>query len=229
MWESRYRFGAAFMLIALLFLTGCAVSKETIRIDGSSDGSVEQSYKRMLNSLNQDRQMKLVMAILQLNMIGVDSAKEMLADSALRHPGPVRIKDKIAGLDSGEIVALANKTATVKTYLAGQEPGMPADLLTPLAAGEPIHSLVSTTWHFVWNTNGFLKEQTLAFGADGTLKTLPPSTNGASTWEQSADEVRVFINDRYLVARGKFVDANHMQGTDGNRSGETWTWSADRK
>lgn len=183
----------------------------------------------MLDSLSQDRQIKLVSAVIQLNLIGINSATEMLADPELRNLGPVGIKRRIGGLSSNEIIALADKTATAKTYVKGQEPGVSADLLTPLAAGEPTYSLASTKWHFVWNTNGFIKDQALAFESDGKLETTPPSTIGAGTWEQSADEVRVFINDRYFIARGKFVDADHMSGTGGNRVGATWTWTAKRQ
>ena len=100
---------------------------------------------------------------------------------------------------------------------------------TPLDAGKPTHLLPSTRWHFVTNANGFKKEQMLEFEDGGNLATNPPSTVGVSTWEQSADEVRIFINDRYAVSRGKFVDADHMQGTGGNKVGATWTWTADRR
>ncbi|HET9032745.1 MAG TPA: hypothetical protein VFN25_07560 [Dokdonella sp.] len=221
--------GPALALIALLFMTSFAHAQEVVRIDGSSDKSVEQSYTRMLESLNHESQAKLVTAIIQLNLAGISSAEEMLADPELRSPGPVRIKDRITGLSSTEIIALANKSATTRTFIQGQEPGVPSNLLTPLDTGKPTHLLPSTRWLFVTNVNGFKKEQVLKFEDGGNLATNPPSTVGVSTWEQSADEVRISINDQYAVSRGKFVDADHMEGTGGNKMGVTWTWTAERQ
>lgn len=227
--ETTRRFGIGAALIALLLLTGLAHAQVQVRIDASSDKSTEQSYERMFESLDDDRRIKLQTAIIQLNMIGVSSAKEMLADPELRNPGPVRIQDRIAGLTAGEIIALADKTATTKIIMPGEEPGVPADLLTPLDAGRPAYSLASTQWRFVTDTNGFLKENTFEFESGGKLETTPPSTVGVDTWEQSADEVRIFINDRYAVSRGRFVDADHLRGTGGNKMGTTWTWTAERQ
>jgi hypothetical protein len=227
--ETSHRFGMASVLIALLLVSAIAPAQEMLRIDGSSDARVEQSYRRMLDSLDRDRQIKLVTAVLRINMIGVSSAREAIADPGLQSPGPVRIRDRIAGLTAAEIIALANKTAPVRTVVDGEKPGVPADLLTPLGAGKPAYSLASSKWHVVSDINGFIKEETFEFGPGGTLEIEPPSTAGTSTWEQSADEVRLFINDRYAVSRGKFVDADHMRGTAGNTMGTTWTWTAERR
>lgn len=223
------RFGWAAAVIALFLANGAAHAKREVRIDATSDKSVEQSYKRMSESLHQEAQVELATAILKLNMVGINSVEEMLADPELRSPGPVRIKDVIAGLTAAEIIELADKTSTVRIITPGQEPGVPADLLTPLAAGNPSYSLTSTKWKLVSNTNGYIKEQTLEFHSDGKLETNPPSTAGTSSWEQSADEVRIFINDSYAVSRGKFVDAEHIQGTGGNKVGSTWIWNATRQ
>ncbi len=130
------RFGWAAAVVALFLATG-AHARQEVRIDATSDKSVEQSYKRMNESLHQEAQIELATAILKLNMVGINSSKEMLADPALHSLGPVRIKDRIAGLTAAEIVKLADKTSTVRIITPGQEPGVPADLLTPLAAGNP--------------------------------------------------------------------------------------------
>lgn len=223
MTNAARRFGILVGLVAPLLLSGVVHAKENLRIDGSSDDSVRQSYQRVYDSLKQECQMKLSSAIVQLNNVGINSADEMLADPELRNPGPVRIKDNTALLDSNEIMSLANRTATVKTYIKGREAGVPADLLTPLAAGQPSYSLASTQWRYVTNINGFRKGATLDFEPDGKLESRPPSTAEVSAWEQSADEVRLFCNDRYAVSRGKLVDDDHMQGTAGNHVGSTWT------
>ena len=192
-------FGTALALMAILPFTSVAHARKEVRIDGSSEKRVEQSYARMRKSLNKDQQIMLMTAIIQLNLVGISSATEMLADPELRNPGPVRIKNRIAGLTSDEIIALANKTATTKVITAGQEPGVPADLLKPLDAGVPTYLLPSTQWRYGSNVNGFMDEKTLEFKHGGQLGTEPASTAGVSTWEQSADEVRIFINDRYAV------------------------------
>lgn len=229
MMQSTHLFCRAVALISLFLVFGLAHAKQEVRIDASSDNSVKQSYKRMNNSLDRVGRVELASAVVQLNMIGVSSAAEMLADPELRNPGPVRIKNRIAGLSAGEIIALANKTATVKVFTPGQEPGVPDELLTPLTPGNPAYSLESSQWHRVTNINGFITEETLVFQPGGQLETTPASKTGVSTWEQSADEVRVFINDRYAVSRGKFVDADHIKGMAGNKVGSTWTWTATRK
>lgn len=224
-----HRFGWAVALVVLFLATSIAHAKREVRIDATSDKSVEQSFKRMNDSLDKDAQIGLMTAIVKLNMVGIGSAEEMLADPGLRSPGPVRIKDRIAGLTAAEIIDLADKTSTVRVVTSGQEPGVPAELMTPLAAGDPGYSLSSTKWKLVSNTNGYIKELTLEFKSGGKLETDPPSTAGVSSWEQSADEVRVLINDRYAVYRGKFVDADLIQGTAGNKNGSTWTWNATRQ
>jgi len=227
--NTTIRSGLAAALVALLLVAGTAHARKTIRIDGSSDKSVEQSFNRMMKSLDDDGRTALMTAIIQLNLVGVSGAAEMLADPALRNPGPARIKTRIAGLSASEIVALARKTATTRVVIAGQEPGVPEDLLTPLAAGDPAYPLESSRWQVTSDINGHISEKTVEFKSGGELETRPPSTAGASAWEQSADEVRVFINDRYSVSRGRFVDADHMRGTAGNKMGSTWSWTATRQ
>lgn len=221
-------FGLAIAMAVLALCTSCAPTRQEIRIDGSSDLTVQQSYTRMSDSLSQEQRTKLMMAIIQLNMIGISSAKEMLADPELRSPGPVRIKSRIAGLNSAEIIALAAKNPDVRVYVEGEEPGVPAELLTPLEAGMPTIVLTSTRWQLVSNVNGHIDEQILNFEPGGSLLIERSSNSGLSRWEQSGGEVRILINDRYSVSRGKFVDAGHMQGVAGNKVGSTWTWTAKR-
>ena len=223
------RFFTTYALMALLLCSGVAKARHEFRIDGSSDKSVERSYVLMLASLSREEQEKLVTAVVKLSLVGVSSAEEMLAGAELRNFSPVRIKSQIVGLTSAEIIALASKTSTAKAFIAGQEPGVSAVLLTPLAAGDPPASLESTQWNLVATTNGFTQELTLGFEPGGQLKTEPPSTAGVSTWEQSADEVRIFINDRYAVYRGNFLDGDHMSGNGGKKVGSAWTWTAERR
>jgi hypothetical protein len=219
--------GAAF---ALALACHPAMAKEPVRIDASSDKKVERSFARMLRSLDTAKKMELQVAILQLNMIGVSGAAELMAKPELQKPSAVRVKDRIAGLTADEIVKLAAATSTVRIVTKGQEPGVPAELLRPLPAGDPVFPLASTRWTFTSNTNGHLREITIEMLEGGVLKgTTPGAGASTGTWEQSADEVRLTLNDGFAVDLGTWVDRDHLKGTGGNRMGTTWTWTAVRQ
>ena len=204
-----------------------ALAKEPIRIDASSDRKVETSYKRMFRSLDAQRQMQLQIAVLQLNMVGVSSASEMLANPELKNPSPVRIKDRIGGLDADEIIRLAAETATTRVVIEGQEPGVPVELLRPLAAGDVTRALGATRWKLVTDINGHVNERIVELLDGGKLKSEPAGM-APDAWEQSADEVRISLNGGYAVNLGTLLDDGHMKGTGGNRMGTRWTWTATR-
>jgi hypothetical protein len=73
----------------------------------------------MVNSLDGKRKDDLLAAVVQLNMIGVNTASEAPAK-----PSVARIKDKIAGLTAEEIIDLAHRTATNTTTTVEHQPGM---------------------------------------------------------------------------------------------------------
>ena len=102
-----------FILVALFFF-GIASAGEPLRIDGSSDASVQASWNRMLARANRQTKQKLQVALLQLNLSGVNSAYEVVNNPDLQNISIVHIKDKVAGLTAEEIIDLANRTSTVK-------------------------------------------------------------------------------------------------------------------
>jgi hypothetical protein len=84
-----------------------------IHIDGSSEAAANHSFQRMLNSLDTNQKTQLATAVVQLNMIGVETASD-----APQNPSAGRIRDKIAGMTSSEIIELAHRTATNTTATA---------------------------------------------------------------------------------------------------------------
>lgn len=222
------------VMLAATILVGCASGPTAVhaptRIDASTDASIESSMARMMGALNPDQQIQLQMAILQLNLAGVSSARQMVGNPDLQHPTAAKVKDRIAGKTADEIIALAKRTATTKIVMAGQEPGLPPDATRALKKGLPVTSIASSKWRIVANTNGHTSTLVLEFHSDGSAidEAHPGRAAGTSSWEQSSDEVRVFVNDKYAFYLGRIVDANTMSGTGGNTMGVTWTWSAER-
>ncbi|MEO8923863.1 MAG: DUF6694 family lipoprotein [Caldimonas sp.] len=222
------------VVFAMTALLGCAGGPTSVnkplRIDASSDASVERSMAAMMASLKYDEQIQLAMAILQLNMAGVSSARQLIGNPDLQHPSAAKVKDRIAGKTADEIIALAKRTATTKIVISGQEPGLPADATRALRKGPPVPSIASSRWRVSDNTNGHTSVSVFEFRPDGTAidEAHADQAAGKSTWEQSSDEVRVLLNDKYAFLVGRIVDGKTMSGTGGNKMGSAWTWSAER-
>jgi len=88
-----------FCATLLLFLASTIASaKEIVRIDASSSASAQASWDRMLSEAPPEQQRKLIGAVLQLNLVGVNSASEVVSNPDLQNLSVVRVKDKIAGL-----------------------------------------------------------------------------------------------------------------------------------
>lgn len=102
----------ATLLICLTSGTVCA--KDEVHIDASSDAAAKSSFDQMLAEAAPDQRQKLIVAMLELNLVGVNSAYDVVSNPALRNPSVVRVKDKIAGLTASEIIELANHTSSVK-------------------------------------------------------------------------------------------------------------------
>ena len=104
----------ALVALLLLLLGGCVPAKDPVRIDASSNESALASWDRMTAEVDSKKQQQLQVAIVQLNLVGVNSAYEVASNPELKNPSVVRIKDKVAGLSADEIIELANRTSTVK-------------------------------------------------------------------------------------------------------------------
>lgn len=222
------------VLVLMLFLSFSLVSTAgPIRIDGSSDAAANRSFQRMLESLKPDKQQALMIAVLQINLIGVESVEDMAGNPDLQHPSAARIRTKIAGMSAPEIVDFAKKTSTTTAHVQGEEtePGVPPELLRPLAGGAPLHDLADTTWVVDDEINGHMKRDVYTLHADHTMTLIESDKKqgGTARWETAGDEVRLSFGDGYSVNVGRFADAATMSGDGGNRNGFRWTWTAKRR
>ena len=74
----------------------------------------------MLAELRQKKQEDLQFAVLKINMDGVGSAAEMLADPALRSPSVARIKDRIADMTADQILVEADSVTSIQMVRPSQ-------------------------------------------------------------------------------------------------------------
>ena len=107
-----------FLSFALIALCSCAStslsSSQAVRLDATSDVAAQNSFKRMLDQSSPTRKQELAVAMLKLNMTGVQSAYEVVGSAELQSPSIVRIKDRVSGMTAEEIIDLANRTSDVK-------------------------------------------------------------------------------------------------------------------
>ena len=104
-------------------LAGCATSgtsRSVARIDASTTATAESSYRAMLDQLPEPKQMQLSLAVLAINMIGVNSAREIVNNPELQSPSVGRIKDRIGGMSADEIIAFAAENSTVRFEIPSQ-------------------------------------------------------------------------------------------------------------
>jgi hypothetical protein len=111
---------AVSLAVLLASCTTTKVDQSVARIDASTRATAEASYQRMHASLPQARQIQLTLAVLTINMIGVNSAHEVVNNPELQAPSIGRIKDRVAGMSADEIVAYAAKNSTVQIEVSGQ-------------------------------------------------------------------------------------------------------------
>lgn len=215
------------LLLVMSAATTDAIAKEPIRLDGSSDSAAVRSFKQMMDA-RPDARMHLAMAMLQLNMVGVSSAAEMMADPELRNPSIARVRDEVDGLTADEIIALAAATG-VQTFMADEEPGIRADLLAPLSEGPAAWPLAGTTWLITSDINGHISDSTVQLGTDGDARVLEPDgrPGQVNAWQQSADEFLLSLNDEFVVYRGR-LQGRSLAGTAGNVNGSVWSWTAEQ-
>ncbi|MFD0739920.1 hypothetical protein ACFQZQ_11605 [Lysobacter koreensis] len=91
-----------------------------VRIDATSSESAEASYKAMMRDRSAAEQQKLALAVLVLNMEGVESAREAMDNPELQSPSIGRIKDKVAGMTAKQIIETAARNPSVRIEVSGQ-------------------------------------------------------------------------------------------------------------
>ncbi len=105
------------VLIISLLIAGIACAKEPIRLDASSDAAAEASWEKMTESVSAAKKQKLLLAMLQINLAGVNSAYEVAGNPELQSLGIVRIKDRVAGLSADEIIELGDRTSGAQVHV----------------------------------------------------------------------------------------------------------------
>ena len=185
----------------------------------------------MLGSLKPDEQQALLIALVEINLIGVESVEEMAGNVDLQHPSAARVRNRIAGMTAREMIDFAKKNSTTTASVEGKEPGVPPELLRPLAGGTSTHDLSDTTWVIDDTVNGHVRTDVYALHSDHTMTLIESrkQQGGPAHWETAGDEVRLSFSDNYSVYLGHFVDATTMSGDGGNRDGFRWTWTAKQR
>ncbi|WDS37991.1 DUF6694 family lipoprotein [Pseudoxanthomonas sp.] len=108
-------------VLCLAAIVGVAQAREPVRIDASSEQAANNSFKKMMKALPQNKQSALAAAILQLNLAGVNSAYDVVGNPSLQSLSAGRIKDRIAGFSADEIITLSQAAPDVTTKVEIQE------------------------------------------------------------------------------------------------------------
>ncbi|MBF6023410.1 DUF6694 family lipoprotein [Lysobacter niastensis] len=109
--------------VLLMLLTACASSpsrQAATRLDATSNESAEASFRKMSEELPGDDWQKLSMAMIAINLKGVQSAGEIVRNPELQRPSISRIKDEVAGMTAQEIIDYAAKVASGRMELRSQ-------------------------------------------------------------------------------------------------------------
>ena len=89
------------------------------RLDATSAQSAQTTWNGMLNAATPQVRQELLVAMLKINLAGVQSASDPAGTPPPGGFGIVRIKDKVAGMTAPEIISYANKVSTVKLESSG--------------------------------------------------------------------------------------------------------------
>lgn len=106
-------FAVLALTCALAVANAATPSNNTVRIDATSAASAEASYKAMMKGRPEPDRQKLALAVLVINMAGVQSAYDMVGNPELQSPSIGRIREKVAGMTADEIMGLAANTKDV--------------------------------------------------------------------------------------------------------------------
>jgi hypothetical protein len=94
--------------------TPATFAREEVRVDGSSAEAAQKSYAQMSSQLDSQRRQDLTLAIIKINLIGVNSATEVAGNPELQEFGVQRIRAVVAGMTAEEIIKYANDHANVR-------------------------------------------------------------------------------------------------------------------
>ncbi|MDZ7904131.1 MAG: DUF6694 family lipoprotein [Rheinheimera sp.] len=226
------------ILSAILFcllLGGCSSAgpsvNEVPRVDASSEATFQSSLRRITSGRTEDEKQKLQLAMLAIMLSDLTSAQQLVDNVKYQKMSPASFRDRFAGLSYEEILNKANVKSSVKVSVAGDEPGVPAELLKPLQSDPSIKAslqLAGSRWALTTNINGHVKTDLVEFGANGKLNYVPANT-GEHSWEQVGNALRIRFNNGYAVYVGHLENDAKIVGKASNRYGGIWTWVAERQ
>ena len=236
-----------------------AMATGPITIDASSDATCQSSFSTMRSLLDPQQRMQLDIAIFKLNMIGVTTASEAPEHpSAVRVKqliAGLTAEQIIARADEikDPRFVVAGEGSGVPADLLKPLPKGP--IATPIA-GTVWNFTSNTNGHIAHDTMTFdengkvhitrigapprdIPSSDLHNPVAGTVVTRDengsvrdPRTGldvGSGTWQQSADAVRISLNDEFAVLAGHASGEGKMSGKGGNKFRAVWTWSAERQ
>ncbi len=225
------------LLLALIYvgISGCSTLQTASepRIDSTSDKSFQKSLSTLMDSGTQKQKQKLLIALLRINLEGVGSATEMLANKDDLSLSGSKIKEKLHGLNYTEIIELSKNMQSVQVILPGEEPGLTDEFRTPLNQSESNSQatvLSATSWLITTNTNGHIRKEYIVLNSGGDLsyKNESKKSDGSHTWELFNKKVRFTFNNNYSVYIGEMKSSATMKGKAANVNGTNWTWEAER-
>ena len=108
------------LVVGLLLLAGLVASASApaaprpVTLDARSDASAQRSYEKMMRGRSDAQKVALALAVMQINLEGVNSAYELAADPGLKELGINRIRERVAGMTADEIIALGERVSSVR-------------------------------------------------------------------------------------------------------------------
>jgi hypothetical protein len=108
------------VMVLVLSFAAAVHAREPLRLDGSSAQAAESSWKAMTDSVSDAKKQKLLVAVIKINLAGVQSAHEVVADPGLQNLGIARIRAKVSGMTADEIIDLGERVGTVRIESSGR-------------------------------------------------------------------------------------------------------------
>jgi hypothetical protein len=109
--EATMKLSIMTFAVLLMGAAGHVHAGPQLHLDASSDATAEASWKAMLHAAGPTERQALLAAMIKINLAGVDSAEQVVEDPDLQRLGIVRIKDRVAGLTSEQIIPLGNRVS----------------------------------------------------------------------------------------------------------------------
>ena len=98
------------ILITLVTLLGCAITREDFVFDGSNEVSIKTDINHMLNKLPSKKKIEFVTALISIQFSDVQSAIDILGDPTMESMNYYILSKKMDGLTYVQVMELASKS-----------------------------------------------------------------------------------------------------------------------